>query len=265
MTTSNNLLAQPNCSWILMKEILERYGAIVAFSTRLGGVSKAPFDSLNFSKASGDDIDDVNKNLELFSKSLGFGLERLVILKQIHSDIIIVADPEAKERQTADAVIAVDSNLMLGIKTADCIPVMLIDPITRMCAAVHAGRVGTSMGITRKTVSRMVHMGVNPANLIAVIGPGIGRCCYEINGSIAGDFIDLRPELDSFLTRSRDDANFCLDLKGANIWDLVETGVCMDRIHNIDLCTACRKDLFFSYRRDGGRTGRHLSVVGFAR
>ena len=185
-------------------------------------------------------------------------LGEVFFLKQVHG--CEVARPPWADPPEADASLTGDPGGLLAIETADCLPVLLVDPVERRVAAAHAGWRGTAAGVVRKTLREFGRKGSPPERLIAALGPSIGVCCYEVGPEVEDAFGP--PNAPFFRLGSGGRKH--LDLKAANRAQLIEGGVRENQIDNVDLCTCCRKDLFFSYRRDGAQAGRMISVVGFA-
>jgi YfiH family protein len=143
----------------------------------------------------------------------------------------------------------------LGIQTADCIPIFVVDQKKRMIAAIHAGRQGTALGITQKVLRKMKEAwGCSEKNLLITLGPSIGSCCYEIDEKV------FLKEWEPFSIH-KGMGKRMLDLAKINIAQLKEEGVREEQIYRVDLCTRCHSDLFFSYRGEG-QTGRQLSFIG---
>ncbi|OGP60372.1 MAG: hypothetical protein A2162_04500 [Deltaproteobacteria bacterium RBG_13_52_11b] len=227
-----------------------------AFLTRRGGVSLPPYDSLNLGFRTGDDR--LSQNGNLIGAAFGFNPENLVLLHQEHADRILVIedspDPLAYPLEY-DAVITRAMKRVLAIQTADCIPLFVIDRRRKAIAAIHAGRQGTALGITRKVLRRMrEEFGSSPVDLSVALGPSIGPCCYEIDKKA---FI---PEWDPF-SLHKGGGRWMVDLAQINIAQMKEEGLQEGQISKIDLCTRCHGDLFFSYRREP-ETGRQLSFIG---
>lgn len=229
-----------------------------AFMTRKGGTSPPPFDSLNLSISPGDLEEHVSKNGQLVAASFGLGANHLILLHQIHGDrILILRQPpdQPSPNLKYDAVVTDSLNRFPGIKTADCLPILIVDRVKKVIGAIHAGREGTALHITRKVLTRMeMEWGCSPRDLLVALGPSIGRCCYEIDAKV------FLQEWGPFST-SRGNGKWKIDLPAINIAQIKEAGVHEDQIFWIDLCTRCHPDLFFSYRREG-QTGRQLSFIG---
>ena len=229
-----------------------------AFLTRQGGVSLSPYDSLNLSDKNGDRGEFVIKNENLIAKAFGFDSSRLVLLDQMQQDqILLLKEPiiTLPSPLEYDALITDSPNTYLGIRTADCIPIFVVDQKRRVIAAVHAGRQGTALHITAKVIKKMGgEFGCSSKDLLIATGPSIGSCCYEIDKSV------FHSEWEPFST-SRGEKKWMVDLAQINIAQMKREGIKEEQIYWINLCTHCHSNLFFSYRREG-RTGRQLSFIG---
>lgn len=174
---------------------------------------------------------------------------RLATLHQIHSDICVKACGRTGVLGHGDALLENMPGRLVAVKTADCLPILLVDEEHRAVAAVHAGWRGTVQGIVRHAVRRMEHeFGTRPARLHAAIGPGIGECCYEVGPEVAAQFGKGGPAH--------------IDLADANRLQMAEAGIPDGQIYAAQLCTKCGSGDFHSYRRDGERSGRMLSFAG---
>ncbi|MDQ3817494.1 MAG: peptidoglycan editing factor PgeF [Acidobacteriota bacterium] len=252
---------------------LEREGFANAFSTRLGGVSPFPKDSLNLAGFNDDAAENIYENRRRFLK-LFEGDFVLAACWQTHSsDVRLVKDtedarpPEASlgENIYCDALTTSAPRVLLGVKTADCVPVLLADAGGGACAAVHAGWRGTVSSIVAGTLERMkVEFGTDARDVLASIGPAANACCYEVGSEVIEAFHEKFPDSASLFTPTRE-GHARVDLQRANREQLIAAGVAAENIHTAPLCTMCRTDLFFSYRREkrsAGRVGRLLSVIG---
>ncbi len=228
------------------------------FLTRQGGVSSPPYDSLNLSDNNGDRGKCVTKNKKLIATAFGFDPRCLILLDQMHRDQILVLKKPVATRPSPleyDALITNSPNMFLGILTADCIPIFAVDQKRGVIAAIHAGRQGTGLNITTKVLKKMgKEFGCSSENLLIVMGPCIGPCCYEI------DEKTFHAEWEPFST-PRGKGRWRVDLAGINIAQMRKEGVKEKHIYRIDLCNSCHSDLLFSYRKEG-RTGRQLSFIG---
>lgn len=275
---------------VLQAGALQRLPWLVhGFSTRPGGASRLEKEAgvLNLGFTDWDTRENVHANRAKFFAALGAAGMKLVTLRQIHSDIVRVLDSAPEQSLRGDAVVTRAPGLLLAVQTADCVPLLLADTRRRVVAVVHAGWRGTLRRVAAKTLGRMrMDFGTNPRDVIAVLGPAIGRGCYEVGPEVAqayaAQFAQAREWFDGPFDRlaTGEEPNplkwltmvppghdpppprVQLDLIAANRWQLADAGVSEAHIIAGNLCTACRTDLFFSYRREGGRTGRLLGVVG---
>lgn len=250
---------------------LEEDGFTNAFSTRLGGVSPMPQEALNLAGFTDDAAENIYENRRRFL-ALFEDEWRLATCWQVHgSEVRIVRDEEdARDNNDevhADALAGRASRILLGVKTADCVPVLLGDRRTGASAAVHAGWRGAASSIARRTLERMrEEYGTRSEDVRAAIGPAAGACCYEVGPEVIEAFRECFAYADDLFTPTRD-GHARIDLQKANLRQLIDAGVAAERIHVAPFCTMCRTDLFFSYRREKklyGRTGRLLSVIGRA-
>jgi YfiH family protein len=278
---------------------LEYFQTVMAFSTRLGGVSPVPFDSLNFSASEGDMLENVITNLREFCNQICIEPDSLFKCHQVHGDGIAIADSELADQTEADAIITSSPGFFPTVRTADCLPILAIDPVQKVSAAIHAGWRGTIQRISRKVIRTLARdFGTLPADLIVALGPSIKPCCYEVDQNVLEPFhhylpwaesctftleqlkkmqnswhigsaiqLDLGPKtkVEPIAMKPTRPAaqSFRIDLARANHYELLNEGVLNKNIYITDLCTACYRELFFSHRRDGQRTGRHIAIVGF--
>jgi YfiH family protein len=254
------------------------------FSTSQGGVSRLNGSKvLNLGFTEWDARENVQQNRKLFQSALAASEFKLVSLKQFHSDVVCGFPSAPDEPCSGDASITNTSNLLLGIQTADCVPILLLDPKKRAVAAVHAGWRGTLQRIVEKTIGRMkMEFNTDPSDLLAAIGPAIGGCCYEVGTEVAAAFHSQfanAPEwFDELRTGDEPNPlqwlnqfppghqpppkNVRLDLRKANRAQLLSAGLNPQNIFVSDLCTACCPDVLFSYRKQGSESGRMTSVIG---
>lgn len=205
---------------------------------------------------------DAEAEAEYRRRFLGlFGLSpaQTQLVKQVHGDTVLKVEQlrPGKELPEADAMITDRPGIGLATIHADCVPVILVDPVHRVIAAVHAGWKGTLAGIVRKTVARMeAEYGSVPAECYAAIGPAIGSCCYRVPPERVALFAEKWPELDLIVSRQES----TLDLALINQKFLENCGLLPAKIDNARLCTACHHTAFYSFRREQA-TGRMLSLV----
>jgi len=248
-------------------EPLEQAGFANAFSTRVGGVSPFPEGSLNLAGFDQDSAENIRENRRRFLNALGDDWT-LAACWQVHgSDVLVVRDTQdpRPDNERCDALATNLKGVLLGVKTADCVPVIIGDPRGEVCAAVHAGWRGTLAEIVKRALARMhEEFGTDPRDVRAALGPAALGCCYEVGAEVVEPFRAKFSDADS-LFKPTTAGHALVDLHEANRRQLVEAGVSVERIHALPLCTMCRPDLFFSYRQDRklyGRTGRLLSVIG---
>lgn len=251
----------------LVCEPLERAGFTNAFSTRAGGCSPMPQDALNLAGFNEDAAENIHENRRRFLKLLT-GDWTLTSCWQVHSaDVRVVLDQKEAlyDTEHCDALTTIAPNILLGVKTADCVPVLLGDSRTGAVAAIHAGWRGTLASIVVRTLERMRETyGTSAGSVRAAIGPAAGACCYEVGSEVIDAFHERFTEAGALFTPTRA-GHARVDLQRANRDQLIAAGVPAESINIAPLCTMCRTDLFFSYRREKslyGRTGRLMSVIG---
>jgi YfiH family protein len=255
---------------VLVCDLLEQLGFTNGFSTRLGGVSPCPADDLNLSGFEEDSAENIAENRRRFL-SVFEGDFRLATAWQVHGDDIKLiaddADVDASD-QKFDALISDLHGVLVGVKTADCVPVLLGDPRTGAFAAIHAGWRGTAQSIVSKAIDEMKGaFGTDPADLVCAIGPAACGRNYEIGQEVIDAFAKNFPNSDRYFAATRE-GHALVDLHLANKNQLLEKGVPARSIFISTLCTMERTDLFFSYRvekKKYGKTGRLLSVIGRSR
>ena len=232
-----------------------------AFLTRWGGISEGRFADLNFSVREGDTPEHVNHNYQIISKN--FNVPNFFFMQQIHGDrVIILQDRDETATESipqADAVITTVPLLGIGIKTADCVPILLVDRIRKIIGAVHAGWRSTALQIAAKTVAAFEsNFSSRPADLVAVIGPCIGPCCYEVD-QIVYDAMNEEGREQAFKISGQE--KWKLDLAMLNKQQLIKSGLNPELIVAAERCTACQTDLFFSHRGENGKTGRQFNFI----
>jgi polyphenol oxidase len=273
--TEEQILAENGFYWrekngvkVLVCRDLEEKGFVNGFSTRRGGVSDFPKDSLNLAGYDEDSAENIAENRRRFL-DLFDGNYKLASCWQIHSaDVRVVkdlADAAADGDYKMDALVSDAENVLVGVKTADCVPVLLGDVKTRAFAAIHAGWRGTVQSIVLKAVEKMnENYGTNPKDLICAIGPAATCKNYEIGQDVIDSFRENFPDTEHLFTPTRENHAF-IDLHTANREQLLSIGVLPENFRVAPLCTMERTDLFFSYRMEKkkyGKTGRLLSVIG---
>lgn len=227
------------------------------FPTRAGGVSRPPFESLNTSVAVGDDAQAVAENLARLAAAAGVPVARLVTARQIHGVRVVRAD-EVSAQTEADAVWSADPSCAVGVRTADCLPVLLEDRRTGAVAAVHAGWRGVIDEIVLRAVEVLEGQGGARETIFAAVGPCIRACCFEVDGDLPARFSAAFG--DEVVVPRAGKARVHLDLPLAVTRSLTRAGVPAGHVACLPHCTHCDAR-FFSHRRDQGRTGRQLSFI----
>lgn len=224
---------------------------------RSGGVSPAPFDSLNVGASVGDASENVRRNLVLACTSLGVRYADLVNVRQVHSNLVrrVTASDRGRRVGELDGMFTDEQDVPLILRFADCVPLLAYDSTRGVLGVAHAGWRGTVSKIGTRLVTAMgEEFGCRPADLAVGIGPSIGPCCYEVGAEvIAATRSAFGPTSDRLLIPS-DDGGIHLDLWEANRVQLEAAGV--ERVETAGICTACHKERFFSYRGSNGVTGR---------
>jgi purine-nucleoside/S-methyl-5'-thioadenosine phosphorylase / adenosine deaminase len=264
---------------------------IHGFSTRLGGASRVyGRNTLNLGFTKQDSRAAVERNRMVFLETLGAKTGKklwpLVTVRQIHSDLIHCVEQIPEQPLAGDGLITAVPQLLLGILTADCIPVILVDTRKHAAGVFHAGWRGTVKRIVEKGIGEMIRcFGSKPRDMKAAIGPGVHNCCYTVGEEVRAQFESQFAYADKlfhevkesdeirekypllFLTRrapghSELPSNIFLDLVEANRRQLTDAGVSPKNIDSSPLCTSCRTDLLFSHRKEDGVTGRMMASVG---
>jgi YfiH family protein len=239
---------------IIRPSIFAQFPEIIAAqSTRIGGVSPEPF-GMNLSSHVGDEQANVDENRKIFFSSIGVPIgTKHVYQSQIHSANINVVTGDEGIVKDSDALITQEPNVLLGVTVADCAPILLYDPKSKIIAAVHAGWRGTEQMVALATVRRMISLGATPENIFSFIGASASGEKYEVGLDVATLF-----EEKNLVALPGD--KFLLDVKGANLDQLLFAGIPKNHIEISPLCTISDERLH-SFRRDGNRSGRMLAVI----
>lgn len=236
------------------------------FTTRNGGASRAPFNSLNLAFHTGDQQANVEANRSAVTRAFGIGPHLLLTVQQVHgSEILIIDEPNPDmahfQKVECDAVITNQRGIMIGILVADCYPVLLYDPQGPAAAVVHVGWRGAAAGLIGRTVKAMGEIfGCRPERLCAAIGPGIGGHGYEVDRPVREAFRAGAGDWEK-IARETSLGRWLLDLRLSCRLQLAAAGVAEGRIEVLEECTCCHRETFYSYRRDKGRTGRQMGFV----
>lgn len=281
-------------AWWGSPELVE-LGIVHGFSTRRGGVSEAPFDSLNLGRAGGVPLHSSDppanraENLRRFQSALGIGGRRVARVHQVHGAVVVDADalerrgadlaertieaceprgaepreradphPAVRQDPQADALVSATGDAALMVTIADCAPVLLACARSGVIAAVHAGWRGVVAGVVGAAIDRMAALGADRAEIRAAIGPCIGVAAFEVGEEVAAAFSDLGL---GDAVRPRAGARPTIDLAGAVERQLRAAGVAARHVDRGEHCTVADRDDFFSYRRDGARGGRMAALI----
>ena len=234
------------------------------FFSRKNGFSKGDYESLNCGLGSADKKEDVLKNLELVSKNIGCKKESLITLNQKHTNDVICfnSNSDVKNKLNGDAIVSKIKNVGIGILTADCASVLFYDPKNKIIGCSHAGWKGALNGIIKNTVEKFYELNSNNNDLIAVVGPCIGKKNYKVKEDFFNKFVSQENNNKIFFEKI-DNEEFLFDLRAFINNKILESG--MKNIENLEMDTFAEKELFFSYRRSCKNKeddyGRCISVI----
>jgi len=231
-------------------------GLLCAVSTRQGGFSRGNYSGLNLGLNSGDRSSIVQKNRELFFRQLAVSGNQIAAGEQKHTANVKLVSTAGSYEQT-DALITKEKNIFLTVVVADCFPVFLFDPESASAAVIHAGWRGTRAGIIESTIEQFkTGLNIPAGRLVAAIGPGLQRECFEVRSDV---YTLFEPQ---YLAAHQEADKKYLDLRRVIADKLVRQGVARDRIEWSPECTRCSPCRFFSYRRDGEKSGRMMGIIG---
>ncbi len=234
-----------------------------AIFTRQGGVSRTPYRSLNLGSTVGDDDRAVQLNNQTICEVLNISADQTVSCYQVHGADVLTIDRHNRQRMMgqADGLITADSNIYLFLRFADCTPLLFYDPVQQAVGLTHAGWRGTMQNAAGATVAAMINrLGCRAANIIAVIGPAIGACCYEVGPEVITAAEKNFGTAAGLFQSNGKPGHTHFDMAEANRRQLAESGV--KQIISSNLCTACHTDKFFSHRAEKGQTGRFGVIIG---
>jgi len=228
------------------------------FSERDGGISLTPFNSLNLGLDLGDSDENVQHNLNTLCTTAHIAIPHRS--QQVHgtSHLLCVGQGIQHSNQ-ADILITRTSGCSIAVRTADCLPILLIDPQAGIAAAVHAGWRGTAKNIAQVAVLQMQKLGAQTEHILASLGPSILSCCFEVDLHTAKQLASSHPQADAHIQHKKNKS--WPDLQAINTLQLQYSGLQPANIESLPLCTYCLNKRFFSYRRDGIRSGRQLAIV----
>jgi YfiH family protein len=258
---------------------MEQYSELtVGFTSRHGGVSQAPYATLNSGLHVNDVPEHVIRNRELIAEAVGQPFEAFTYAEQVHGNEVTIVSLQEKgmgraSRETAiqakDGFITNEKGIVLCAQFADCVPIFFYDPVKRVAGLAHAGWKGSVLNISMATISLMTHtFGSQATDIRAAIGPSIRACCYEVDETVANRvthvLMDIKASSEERQAVMVDKGNgkYMLNLQELNRKLLLQAGILSSHIEVSQLCTSCSTDLFFSHRKEGGSTGRMIAWIG---
>lgn len=242
---------------ILQSQLLQKEAGIVHFST-MRGCSDSPYFKYNMCNYTGDSPEHVEASRKAYAEALGIDVCRMWFPRQVHGSEVLVVDSSMPDGVEADAVITNERNLLIGVSTADCVPVLLYDPVKGVIAAAHAGWRGTIANIVGKTVARMRDaFGSDPSDILAAIGPSISPEAFEVGTEVSDVFVQNGYESCVLGGYSKPH----VDLWSVNEQQLVQQGVLSKNIDQDAICTFFNCDKLFSARRLGIKSGRIVTAI----
>lgn len=234
------------------------------FTTKRGGVSEGIYSSLNMGYSTGDSKANIYNNRAIVLNDFNFGIDKMTSSDQVHGTGLRAVEDAGRDAGECDGLFTASRKVVLAMFFADCTPVFFYDPLKTAVGLSHAGWRGTCGDIASKSVRFMKERyGSEPHHLMAVIGPSIGACCFETGEEVALEFKEklININVNEYIKAAPDSAKFLIDLKSVNRELLKAAGLKDENIYVHDICTACEKDLFYSYRRDRGDTGRMAALA----
>lgn len=247
--------------WFEFKHLADTGLVNHCFSSRIGGVSKHPFNTLNLAYHMGDEKLIVDENFKRIKKAVGFGKKKIVLTKQIHENKVENLDHTCEVSSGTDGLITSNQDLILTSYFADCVPLFILDPVKKVIANSHAGWRGTSLNIANATVKRLIaDYDSNPSDLLIGIGPSISQKHFEVGHEVAETFLDKLPQLRSFMEK-KSCGKWHLDLWAMNKQLFIEAGVKESNVQISKLCTFSDPEHFYSHRRDGTARGNMAAMI----
>lgn len=249
-----------------LKPRLGAGGAVAGFTTRHEGVSRPPYNSLNLGSNTLDSSHNVEGNRSLLARSLGSTADRFLTVTQVHgTDLLVIDAPNAELshflKLECDGIVTNQPGIMIAVCVADCVPILLHDPVKKVVAALHAGWQGTAGNIARKGVEAMVTLfGSDKKDIQAAVGPYISACCYEVDRPVRDAFVKAGMAWE-LCAKEAGEGKWMLDLGAANRLLLSDAGLSSSQVQVSEHCVSCNQELFFSYRRDDGDTGRQVGFI----
>ncbi|MBM4362697.1 MAG: peptidoglycan editing factor PgeF [Deltaproteobacteria bacterium] len=247
----------------LESPLLCRLGFRHAFFTRRGGISEGPHASLSFSVAAGDRPEAVEENLTRAAAALGVSPGHVYYLSQVHGRAVHTLgggeDRVEVLHREGDALVSAAEGQAVGVRSADCLPVLFADPRSGRVAAAHAGWRGLVAGVLGATVDSLVALGARPAELVAAIGPHIGAAAFEVSEEVAAQLVSASPDPEVVARAPGGRPHVALGRVARA--QLLSAGLAPAHVESVEGCTRSEPHRFFSFRRDGRVSGRHLSAI----
>jgi len=242
----------------IRSKLFEKHHIQGLFSTRHGGISPPPFEHLNLGLNLGDSSDHIQENLRRLCQASNIPLPHRSI--QTHGIETMICQGEGIQHQhDADILITSTANTSVAVRTADCLPILLIDIHKHIAAAVHAGWRGTAKNIVQIGIQKMQALGAKPEHILASLGPCIGSCCFEVDVKAAQQLADSHPQAHQHLHQQKQKSY--PDLQAINQCQLLRSGIKKQHIEMVRQCTYCQSRDFFSWRRDQEKSGRMLAII----
>lgn len=270
MTSNNlNINTKNGVTYITFPKLVKTGLTNHLFSTRIGGVSTGKYATMNMSFNNGDNRESVLENYRRLCECEGININCLVLSRQTHTDNIKTVTKEhcgtgifKDSFQDIDGLITNQSGVALVTQYADCTPLVFLDPVKQVIATSHAGWRGTVKQIGKKTIEKMIlEFGSNPDDIIAGIGPCIGKCCYEVDDPVYNEFVKLSYlNLDKIFT-PKPNGKYMLNLVEANKQILIDTGIKEENIDLSDICTCCNASELHSHRATKGERGNLALII----
>lgn len=256
-----------NVCFLTIPSFEKHRGIAHGFTTRIGGVSPPPFNSMNLGFSRGDDTENVKKNYEIAGDALGMDLSDMVAFRQVHENNIYIATKKDKgigfseNRSEYDGIITAEENLPIATFHADCVPVFLFDPVRRVVGVVHAGWRGTVKRVVVNAIDKMTSdFGCSPADILAGIGPCIRDCCYEVGNEVIEKARGLT-EIDISDCVSVKNNKYHIDIAEINRKLLIHFGLLPENITLCNQCTCCNDEIFWSHRKTNGIRGCMAAII----
>jgi len=239
-------------------KLLAKHHITGIFSERHGGLSPAPFNSLNLGFGLGDATENIRHNLKILCATAHIPMPHRS--QQVHRTSLLLCDDQGIQHDTpADILITCTAGCSVAVRTADCLPILLVDPKAGVAAAVHAGWRGTVQQVAQVAIQHMQKLGAHTEHILASLGPCISTCCFEVDIHTAELLASSHPQAQAHIYNKKHKA--WPDLQAINTLQLQSSGIQTTNIESMRLCTCCLTERFFSHRRDSMQSGRQLAIV----